>query len=554
MSGTARTPVDQTTRKGGHDFQVTLDTGEKVEDTGGRKALVISPPIEDPHIWGGVMQPYGLLKIASYLKNIRGYDVRFIDGLMPRGEKGTHTMDIPRTGVGFKQFGTRKVKMWRWGQTREELMQSISAGLTPDEIYVGATLTFHYKTFKETLGMCRSIFPDATLIAGGIYPTLCPEHAAQWDVDLMVVGDYYDIELGEQTRGCAREVWADFDLLPYTPAYAMLSTSCGCPFNCSFCAIHKLRPGGKVWHRDSKDVVDEIAHIKRRWGIKHFVLADDNIIVVRRGKHFEEILDQIIARRLKILLELHEGLSAHLITEELVIKMHKAGMRDIYLGYESSDQEMLDRFHKKETPATIRQVVEWAYKNGFRSGGGVNLFLLYGLPGQSMDSMVQSLMDIMDMCCRPIPQNYTPIPGTEEYDKDKAFWDQFDLEDLNGRFYPASYMPDNPLTQEDYHDYLALVNTIRKAIHLTENNVWHMDFAGNSNVARALRAYLAHYPHEEVHKERPVPAYAGRGAGIEPEPEDMDKSQMKFDKWSGDMGDLIYGVEDLDEKEEIEEF
>jgi hypothetical protein len=533
---------------------MTIDTGKKVEDTGGRKALVINPPVEDPHVWGGVMQPYGLIKIASYLKNVRGYNVQFIDALMPSGIKGTHTMDVPRTGIGFKQFGTRKVKMWRWGQTREELMQSIAGGFTPDEIYVGGTLTFHYKTFKETLGMCRSIFPDATLVAGGIYPTLCPEHAEQWDVDLMVKGDYYDIELGEVTRGCARDVWADFDLLSYTPDYAMLSTSCGCPLNCSFCAIHQLRD--KIWHRDSADVVAEIVHIKKRWGIKKFVLADDNIIMVRGGKHFDEILDGIINRKLKILLELHEGLSAHRITEELIIKMHKAGMRDIYLGYESSDPELLKQWHKKETPATIRQVVEWAYKHGFRSGGGVNLFLLYGLPKQTMSSMVSSLMDIMDMCCRPIPQNYTPIPGTEEYDKDKEFWDQFDLEDLNGRFYPASYMSDNPLTQEDYHDYLALVNTIRKAIHLTENNSPHMDFAGNSSVARALREYLSAFPFDRVHDARIVPAYTGRRSEKEPEPEEVDKAQHKFDTWTGDLSEMIYEGEDYGEegKEEAHEF
>ena len=62
---------------------------------------------------------------------------------------------------------------------------------------------------------------------------------------------------------------------PEYPAYRWLVTR-GCPVGCSFCQVEFIS-GRKVRTRDPEDLVNELAFLKERYGIKSIIFEDDNI-------------------------------------------------------------------------------------------------------------------------------------------------------------------------------------------------------------------------------------------------------------------------------------
>src|SRR5438105_10760026 len=47
----------------------------------------------------------------------------------------------------------------------------------PDEIWISSIMTYWWESTRDTIQVCREVFPKAKIRVGGIYPTLAPEHA-----------------------------------------------------------------------------------------------------------------------------------------------------------------------------------------------------------------------------------------------------------------------------------------------------------------------------------------------------------------------------------------
>ena len=135
----------------------------------------------------------------------------------------------------------------------------------------------------------------ATVIFGGIHPTLYPDEPFQYgEADAVVRGDG-DIAWGEALRGCAsgslRKVYeggridadsflpARWDLLPQSKyMWASVQTIRGCPKHCSFCSVWRT-DGQKPRQRGVESVIQEIVEL-RRLGFRFIALADDNFYPV----------------------------------------------------------------------------------------------------------------------------------------------------------------------------------------------------------------------------------------------------------------------------------
>lgn len=462
--------------------QLTFKQYRKTKKKGRKHILCISPNLEDTNLFSGIwLQNSGLLKIASYLKNVKKLRVTYIDGLNPQyfsdGKCKISKKLIERKEIGG---GVRK-NVYLWGYSYDELFQKIKEVDIPDKIYIGVTMTYWYRSVFKIVKLCKKMYPDVPILIGGISPTLIPD----WYKKFIKKNGWTDVKIivGDWNKGKAKNEWTDFDLLrPNVPNFAMISTSHGCPFNCSFCARKRLNP--KIQVRDPDDVIGEMKEKYKRYGVRRFYIIDDNIIVHRKGKHLLKFLNLIIRSGMKIELGLVEGFSPHLLTEELIEKMHKAGCRRLYFGFESSDKAMLDRFNKKHTLKDLYKMRKWAWKHGFKKHDGISFYTLVAMPDQSLESMVASLLECVKFGAQPVPKEFTPIPFTAEWEKYGHLVKKADPFDLNGDFYPfAEYNKHKP---SEYEEMQALVQGLRKMLSYSFH-LKRMDLSSNRRLPTIIR-------------------------------------------------------------------
>ena len=112
-------------------------------------------------------------------------------------------------------------------------------------------MTYWHTGVAETISFLRRHIPGAPIYLGGIYATLCPDHARAHSGADQVLPGPWDSEkiqkIAAALGGPGDFGEIDFPAWPY-PAfdlyprreYVCLLTRCGCPFTCSYCASSQL--------------------------------------------------------------------------------------------------------------------------------------------------------------------------------------------------------------------------------------------------------------------------------------------------------------------------
>ncbi|MFW9942238.1 MAG: B12-binding domain-containing radical SAM protein [Candidatus Thorarchaeota archaeon] len=200
---------------------------------------------------------------------------------------------------------------------------------------------------------------------------------------------------------------------------AQLETSRGCPHNCKFCCIIKM------WRNADRPVTyrtKSTARIMREiydidWKNDFIFFCEDNFTI--RIKRTKEILETMIRSGVpnKIYFSCQSRVDTLYQNPWLVDLMHKAGMRQVFLGIESVHQQSLDAMNKQNTtPEKVRKVVSMLQDRGISIFGGV----IIGFPGETKTMVRQNIQfaKSLNMTC----VQFTPItafPGTEFYDEMK---------------------------------------------------------------------------------------------------------------------------------------
>lgn len=435
----------------------------------GKSALLINPPIYDTRYWDRWAQPHGLLRVGRLLKD-RGYGTELIDCLAPaRGGR------LQRTVRGSVDVGDVPMTVYHYGMPLEALGRALSRReRTPDEVFVTSTMTYWWESTRDVIRVIKRVFPKSQVLVGGIYPTLCPEHAEEnTGADLVVAGE---VE-------AASNLWTDLSLYPIPPDYAVVTSSRGCPYDCAHCAQRKINGPG-VRHRDPEDVVAEIVDKNNRCGIRKFAFYEDNILIDCE-EHFERILELLLDTNLKLHLSAPEGFEVRLLYPRLLRRMKAAGFRSIYLPLEAASLDgstLLDQ--KCVGIQDFEAAVEHCRAAGYRPGvrQELNAFILYGVPRQPLDVLVETILYAVHRVGNVTPMLYAPVPGSRLYDKYKSYFDEQDLSlrDLNGKLFPFWRM--NGINPSDYVD----VQRLMYAFH-TQLRGRPFDLLGDSLVPGLVR-------------------------------------------------------------------
>lgn len=338
------------------------------------KVLLISPPTDIPiagtssrvDLPKGIplLPPLGLLYLSSELLNA-GYEVEIAD------------------------FNAIKYN-------RERL-----SGFLLDKDIVGISiLSFNQEWAKCVISDIRGLNPTIPIIGGG--PDLSLRPRLFDGTDVCVIGEaesriveimdnilnggnlsqckgviFRDKKTGEIKEGLEYQVDTDLDNIRFPVRHllknrygllrkkniATIITSRGCPFNCKFCA-HNAAVFWNYRERSAENVLDEIQEIYDN-GYEILGIVDDNFTANRR--RVLKIMDGIIKRRIKLAIALEGRVDG--VDEEVYSVMKEAGVRVVYFGLESGNQDILDFYHKRTTVEQNQRAVELADKVGIVSVG-----------------------------------------------------------------------------------------------------------------------------------------------------------------------------------------
>jgi len=396
--------------------------------------LLVNPWIHDFAAYDFWAKPLGLLTLTSILR-YHGFNITYLDCLDRFHPKAPQTNPYARNGRGpyFKTRIPKPVELEdiprnfsRYGIEKKWFREDLLSIRKPDLVLMTSMMTYWYTGVKETIGVIKDIFPDVTIVLGGIYASLCHEHALNYsgahrietgpgeEHILKLVGDYTGFSVKAKFNP------DDLDTYPY-PAlelqrkitYIPLLTSKGCPFTCKYCASHFLNPKRMV--RNPESVVEEIRCWHEKYKAEDFVFYDDALLVDAE-KHAVPMLEGIINAGLKVRFHTPNAVHIREISSKTARLMFRAGFKTLRLGLETAAFDFKNELDKKVTVAEFIRAVACLREAGFDKNM-IGVYLLAGLPGQTTDFIENSIETVRLTDSIPILAYYSPIPKTALWGK-----------------------------------------------------------------------------------------------------------------------------------------
>ncbi len=341
------------------------------------RVLLVNPYIYDVSAYGFWSAPLGLLQIGGILRE-NGMEVSLLDCLKEDDGRRKEDGRAPFVKEGVETplpLRTAGKRFKRYGLSPEEVRRRLSGISPPDLVLVTCIMTYWYQGAEEVVRLVRQLFPQTKIAVGGLYVSLCEDHARTHlkEADLVVtnrdMGRFYAFlqETGSRRIACAPQA-TDLDAFPL-PAFDLydhrsfvpLLTSLGCVYACTYCAAPYLYP--RHVRKKAEGVLREISHWGNR-GISRFALYDDNFLF--RADEFAKPLLAGIGR-LPFDLSIYNpnALNASLIDEETARLLVSAHFREVRLGLETIDPSTQKATGGKVGTAAFETAVTLLSRAGF---------------------------------------------------------------------------------------------------------------------------------------------------------------------------------------------
>ena len=391
---------------------------------------MVNPWIHDFAAYDFWAKPLGLLQLGAILQH-HGMSVSYIDCLDrfhpcappadPHARNGRgpyHKTPIPKP-PGLEDVDRNYS---RYGIEKEWFRESLQAIGKPDLILVTSLMTYWYPGVQETIRELKQRLPDVPVVLGGVYASLCHDHAKQYSgADRVVNGPGEEglLNLVRAFTGfetASRFDAGNLDSFPY-PAFELqnsinyipLMMSRGCPFSCAYCASRLLHPKQMV--RSPASVVAEIEFWHKREGVVDFAFYDDALLV-NSSKKILPILHEIVLKGFGVRFHTPNALHVREINQAVAELMFRAGFKTIRLGLETAAFAQRGALDSKVTSDEFLKAVAHLKKAGFNQEQ-VGAYLLWGLPGQALGQVEESINIVKKSGITPVIAHYTPIPHTD---------------------------------------------------------------------------------------------------------------------------------------------
>lgn len=300
-----------------------------------------------------------------------------------------------------------------------------------------------------TLKLIKKISKDIFVILGGHHATFYDKRWIQKGADIIVrregeetfreiIEAIYNDEDFKKIKGITlrdndeivatpdRDFILDLDILPI-PAWnkinlsnykfnmggngfvASIETSRGCIHKCTFCCATSMWKFTQRY-KTAERVISEIEYLYKK-GVDNIVIADDNF-----GANYErdiKILEGIIQKDMKLYLWMFCRIDTILNHPNFIKTAMSAGLKEVIVGYESLNGEILKRYNKNITNLSFADF-KGAYKtlqqNGVLVFGSFVEDVIYNDNGGSERIKNTSICDIA------MYQDFIPMRGVLGYE------------------------------------------------------------------------------------------------------------------------------------------
>lgn len=376
-------------------------TIDELLSVSGKKIVGINPPVEDFAFFDLWSKPVGLLYLLEKMRQ-NGNSIALIDcvheGAM--GQKTYGREKIASTAIEKPAvYAGIKRNYHRFGMAEEAFRARLTSVERPDCILLTSIMTYWYGGVRWAIDIIRDVLPETPIILGGVYARLCPEHAATLGADAVIVENWQP-----DVAAPAMDLYGQ-------PPYGVVMTSFGCPMSCEYCASRLLWPVYR--RRPVRDVLREIES-QVRLGVRDLAFYDDALLLEREGAFYP--MCRGIISRYGGGLKLHtpNGLHVRQIDDECADIMKESGFVTIRLSLESIDPEVARSGSGKVVRDEYAAAVKRLHRVGY-SRDDCETYILLGLPGQSTDSVRDTIKFVQDSGGKPKLAEFSPIPGTKSF-------------------------------------------------------------------------------------------------------------------------------------------
>ncbi|UCG14579.1 MAG: cobalamin-dependent protein [Deltaproteobacteria bacterium] len=396
--------------------------------------LLVNPWIYDFAAYDLWSKPLGLLLLAGFLRDF-GYNLRLLDCLDVHDSRMKEIAGVKpatRRAFGAGKFYRMEVEKpaalanidrtyYRFGITPEIFQERLLQGAEPDVILMTSTMTYWYPGVQETTRLLKAHFPRVPIVLGGIYATLCREHAARHSgADHVISGpaesrilEFVEKLTGHRSHRATRAKkpqtlpWPAYDLMNHLD-YVCVLTSRGCPYHCPYCASDLLYPD--FVRRNPNQVVNELEHWYQLFEVVDVAFYDDALLV-DAGNHLLPMLAEIRARDLPLRFHTPNGMHLSVLSAAVCQALHDSCFKTVRLGLETADPGRQQKMGGKVKSRDFSAAMDNLTRAGF-SPDQIGVYLLCGLPGQDPAEVSRSIRVVQDHGARPHLAEYSPIPGT----------------------------------------------------------------------------------------------------------------------------------------------
>ena len=413
------------------------------------KVLLIQPPIQDFYQTTIRTQPIGLAYLAASLVR-HGHEAAILD--CQTGQR--RAIPVPPELSHLRQFypfdDRSPFKLYtgyyHFGMAWDEIRRSIEAS-EADVFGISSSFTPYHGEALEIARLVKEWDGKKVVVMGGAHVSGDPEGVLQSPfVDYVVLGEgeiRFPRLLEAMERGAVEHLEEidgmgyrkdgrihivpvqcfieDLDGLPYPSRElldperyrfgkkrsTMLITSRGCPHRCAYCSAH-LVMGSTFRKRSPNAVLREMLECHRRYNIRLFDIEDDNFTFDRaRAKELMKLILETFGER-RLELTAMNGVSYASLDKELLDLMGRAGFRSIGLSLVSADASIREGMARPGSPSSFDEIL----KEAEMAGLDATVYAILGMPGQTIEEMVDTLVLLMGRRVLIGPSIYYPTPGT----------------------------------------------------------------------------------------------------------------------------------------------
>ena len=206
--------------------------------------------------------------------------------------------------------------------------------------------------------------------------------------------------------------WHCFGHLRERSPYAVIYTSFGCPYNCSYCNIRAFydgKPG--IRFRSPEKIIEEIDLLVKKYNVKNIKFLDELFAI--NEERVNQVCDLLIRRGYDLNIWAYARINT--VNEKMLEKMRKAGVRWLCYGIESGNQKVRTGVDKLGFgQEQIKKVIKITQDAGIYILGN----FIFGLPDDDLQSMEETFNLAKELNCEYV-NFYAAMayPGSRLYEE-----------------------------------------------------------------------------------------------------------------------------------------